>query len=103
MQKRGSVFWDVLPLVLILAVAIGSLSNVDFTGMVVSCNDLDSDSYYECTGCDDVTEFPSLPSGTKSGLDIARDKIIYTRSSLEAKLKEKNEDTKKDNTTKGQE
>ncbi|MBT3985898.1 hypothetical protein HOD38_04135 [archaeon] len=78
MQKRGSVFWDVLPLVLILAVAIGSLSNVDFTGMVVSCNDLDSDSYYECTGCDDVTEFPSLPSGTKSGLDIARDKIIYT-------------------------
>ena len=54
MSKRGSAFWDMLPLVLIVAVVCGSLFFVDFqpTGMAVSCSDVDGDGYLsaDCMG-----------------------------------------------------
>jgi beta propeller repeat protein len=77
MLKEGNFFWDVLPLVLIVGVVCGSLFFVDFTGMVVSCTDVDGDGYSSCSGCGDVEDFPGMGTEGKDSPQTARNVIVY--------------------------
>jgi hypothetical protein len=63
MSKRGSAFWDMLPIVLIVSVVCGSLFFVDFTGHVILRDDLDGDGVIgDYDGCPEV----SAPDGLVS-------------------------------------
>ncbi|MFH1972161.1 MAG: MopE-related protein [archaeon] len=75
MEKRGSKFWDILPIILILTIVSGSLLFVDFTGRAISCDDSDGDNYYECPDCATGVDF-------NTGSEEQNNPTVYGKSLL---------------------
>lgn len=66
MEKRGSCFWDLLPIILVISVVCSSLFFVNFTGMAVSCTDGDGDGF--CVSCSEVASNPNTDTNPKINL-----------------------------------
>jgi len=76
MRKRGSQFWDILPIVLIISIISGSLLFVDFTGRAISCDDSDGDNFYECPDCGVGVDF-NTGSEEQNNPSVSGNNLLY--------------------------